>query len=62
MTDQKGISMTYNLLCIACRDELPSDVRAAAEKLGYNQKYWDRDKVPKECDEFWKDLTPEQQE
>lgn len=43
-------------------DELPADVKAAAQKLGYNQKYWDKDKTPKECDEYWKDLTPEQQQ
>lgn len=47
---------------VFCRDELPEEVKAAAAKLGYNQKYWDRDKQPKESDEYWKDLTPEQQE
>ena len=44
------------------RDELPEDIKAAAQKLGYNQKYWDKDKQPKESDEYWKDLTKEQQE
>ena len=45
----------------AYRDELPPEIQAAAAKLGYNKKYWDKDKVPKESDEDWKDLTPEQQ-
>jgi hypothetical protein len=43
------------------RDELPEDAKAAAKKLGYTKKHWDKDKEPKECDEEWKDLTPEQQ-
>ncbi|GFH56067.1 hypothetical protein CTEN210_12543 [Chaetoceros tenuissimus] len=42
-------------------DELPADVKAAAEKLGYTKKIWDSDGEPDECDEYWKDLTAEQQ-
>jgi hypothetical protein len=44
------------------RDELPAEIQAAAALLGYNKKYWDKDKTPVECDEDWEDLTPEQQE
>ena len=42
-------------------DELPADIQEAAKVLGYNKKYWDKDKEPKESDEYWKGLTPEQQ-
>eukprot|EP00429_Kryptoperidinium_foliaceum_P010257 CAMPEP_0176003382 /NCGR_PEP_ID=MMETSP0120_2-20121206/1144_1 /TAXON_ID=160619 /ORGANISM="Kryptoperidinium foliaceum, Strain CCMP 1326" /LENGTH=74 /DNA_ID=CAMNT_0017336021 /DNA_START=57 /DNA_END=281 /DNA_ORIENTATION=- len=42
--------------------ELPDNIKAAAEKLGYNKKLWDKDREPKECDVYWKELTPEQQE
>ena len=37
------------------------EVKAAAEKLGYTKKIWDSDGEPDECDEYWKDLTAEQQ-
>lgn len=37
------------------------EVKAAAEKLGYTKKIWDADKEPDACDEYWKDLTAEQQ-
>jgi hypothetical protein len=43
-------------------DELPADIKAAAEVLGYNKKLWDRDKTPSKCDESWKDLSTEMQE
>jgi len=43
------------------RDELPPEAKAAAEKLGYNKKLWDKDREPPECDEYWEDLTQEQQ-
>ena len=33
-----------------------------AKKLGYTKKMWDKDKEPKLCDEWWKDLTGEQQQ
>jgi len=44
------------------RDELPEEAQAAAAKLGYNKKYWDKEKTPKECDVHWDELSPEQQE
>lgn len=37
------------------------EIKAAAEKLGYTKKIWDSDGEPDECDEYWKDLTAEQQ-
>lgn len=40
----------------------PADIKAAAAILGYNQEMWDEDEEPDECDEYWKDLTKEQQE
>ena len=50
------------IIIIMDRDELPAEIQAAAAKLGYKQKYWDKDKTPKECDQDWDDLTPDQQE
>lgn len=52
----------FCLISHSCRDELPEDIKAAAMKLGYTKKLWDGDKTPSECDEYWKDLTAEQQE
>lgn len=43
-------------------DELPDDVRAAAEKLGYREFLWNHDKEPEEAEKDWSELTPEQQE
>lgn len=40
----------------------PADIKAAAAILGYTQEIWDEDEEPDECDEYWKDLTKEQQE
>ena len=42
--------------------ELPSDVKEAAEVIGYTQDHWDNDKVPEICQKDWKDLTEAQQE
>eukprot|EP00579_Thalassiosira_antarctica_P005086 CAMPEP_0201882402 /NCGR_PEP_ID=MMETSP0902-20130614/13798_1 /ASSEMBLY_ACC=CAM_ASM_000551 /TAXON_ID=420261 /ORGANISM="Thalassiosira antarctica, Strain CCMP982" /LENGTH=68 /DNA_ID=CAMNT_0048410907 /DNA_START=5 /DNA_END=211 /DNA_ORIENTATION=+ len=42
--------------------ELPKDVQAAATKLGYNKKMWDKDKEPECCDEDWEDLNEEQRQ
>ena len=43
-------------------DELPDDVRAAAEKLGYREFLWNNDKEPEEAEKDWTELTLEQQE
>lgn len=42
--------------------ELPDDVRAAAELLGYSKSLWDHDKEPEAAEKDWSELTPEQQE
>jgi hypothetical protein len=44
-------------------DNLPEDVKKAAETLGYNQELWDEDDIPdsiEDCD--WDDLTKDQQD
>jgi hypothetical protein len=43
-------------------DELPADIKAAAELLGYTKKLWDGSKTPSQCDEDWTDLSGEMQE
>jgi hypothetical protein len=43
-------------------DELPDEVRAAAELLGYKKFIWDHDKEPEEAEKDWSELTPAQQE
>jgi len=34
----------------------------SASVLGFNQQLWDADDEPDTCDEWWKDLTPAQQQ
>jgi hypothetical protein len=55
-TDGSGLYGAYDW------KELPDDVRAAAELLGYNKSLWDRDKEPEAAEKDWSELTPEQQE
>ena len=43
-------------------DELPDEVRAAAELLGYRQFLWDHDKEPELAEKDWSELTAEEQE
>ena len=43
-------------------DELPADVKAAAEVLGYNKNAWDNDKEPPTTDKYWAKLTPAEQQ
>ena len=40
--------------------KLPPEIRAAAQTLGFTKKLWDNDKEPKECDEYWRDLSDDQ--
>ena len=42
-------------------DELPTDIKAAAQVLGYTKDHWDNSKEPEACDEDWDDLEPKQQ-
>jgi hypothetical protein len=55
-TDGSGLYGAYDW------KELPDDVRAAAELLGYTKFLWDHDKEPEEAEKDWAELTPEQQE
>lgn len=41
-------------------DELPEDVKAAAELLGYTKKIWDTDGKPETHDYDWDDLSEDQ--
>jgi hypothetical protein len=41
---------------------LPEEIREAAKLLGYDKEIWDTDDEPSDCDEWWKDLSKEQQE
>eukprot|EP00547_Thalassionema_nitzschioides_P002411 CAMPEP_0194200754 /NCGR_PEP_ID=MMETSP0156-20130528/1227_1 /TAXON_ID=33649 /ORGANISM="Thalassionema nitzschioides, Strain L26-B" /LENGTH=67 /DNA_ID=CAMNT_0038925801 /DNA_START=627 /DNA_END=830 /DNA_ORIENTATION=+ len=41
-------------------EELPDDVKEAAEKLGFTEEMWDDDDEPDETDKYWKELTDEQ--
>jgi hypothetical protein len=43
-------------------NELPGDVKKAAEQLGYDKRKWDKNiKVPAD-DKDWKDLSAKEQE
>ena len=54
-------NLTLICLCtIATRSSLNAYPTAAA--LGYNKSLWDKDDEPDACDEYWKDLTPAQQQ
>ena len=41
-------------------EELPADIKKAAEVLGYTADKWDNDKTPEICEEDWEDLTADQ--
>ncbi len=51
-----SISPMYN-----CYTFLVAHVMSASV-LGFNQQLWDADDEPDTCDEWWKDLTPAQQQ
>lgn len=43
-------------------DELPGDVKKAAEELGYDKRKWDKDLKVSADKKAWKELTLKQQE
>ena len=43
-------------------DELPEEVKAAANALGYDKKLWDGDGKPPSEDKDWEELTKAERE
>jgi len=55
-TEDNGLYGAYDW------DELPDEVKLAAELLGYRKFLWDENKEPEEAEKDWSELSPEQQE